>query len=374
MFREVTEMKSMLKVLVMALATVVVVTAVAPVAEAQCSPRVFASIGGGGTTPKMQINPAGASASLATAQGRIWQCADSTLSNNFDVASGAAKTMKAGNCGQSGPGDICCATRDLAQTGGGWWQVTATTLRGVNGFMGGAGCGFNGACVQGDMCIALEDYDSAGPPGVGGTAYLIGWRQIETPGGSRYWDLANFCGPAGSGTTCQVPFVEFPVPKVLSSSKDGGGNRDLTMDSSIDPDASVYIGVNGQGPANTLIASYDLMVHYGPGDPGRDRNATCGGPACWALAATIPYSNSATLGAAVDIACPNPSVDAWIAFGLTYHGGGGAKDVPSTRVGRAIQIECDPNIADPPKPRPTIRIDERPTSGGKTPERSRGGR
>jgi len=115
------------------------------------------------------------------------------------------------------------------------------------------------------------------------------------------------------------------------------------------------------------------MVHRGVSDPGRDRNAICGGPPCWSLLATIPYGDTATLGVGVEAPCPSLSTGAYIAFGLTFHGGGGAKDVPSQRVGRAIQIECAPNIADPPRSRPAIRMDGRRASE-RTPVRSRGGR
>ncbi len=368
-------MKSMLKVLGVGVAAAVVLAVTAPVAEAQCGTgvRLFQSIGGGSTTPKLFLNPAatgpGASGVLTTAVGRMWQCNDSASGNNFDSASGAAKTMAAAGCNI--PSQVCCATRDTLQGGGGWWQIAQTTLRGVNGAISGPGCNLS-TCPSGDECFVVEDYDVNGPPGTNGSAYMAGWRVPETPGNSRYWDLGVFCGAQGSGTQCTAPFEEFPVPKVLSSSK-SGTNRALTMDADSDPSGNVYIGVDGQGPGSSLIKSYDLMVHHGAGDPGRDRNATCGGPPCWSLITSIAYADTATLGAGVSVPCPNPSPNAFIAFGLTFHGGGGAKDVPSQRVGRAIQIECNPNIADPPKPRPTIRMDGR-QEPSRTPERSRGGR
>jgi hypothetical protein len=309
----------------------------------------------------MRIDPAatgpGASGSLATAVGRLWQCDDSTKGNNFNADPG--KTMAAPGCNI--PTEVCCATQDPLMGGGGWWQTTQTVNRAVNGAISGPGCNLS-SCPLGDECFAVEDYDVNGPPGVGGTAYLIGWRVPETPGNTRYWDLALFCGAQGSGADCTVPLEEFPVPKVLSSGK-SGTDRALTMDSDADPAGNVYIGIDGQGPGSGLIVSYDLMVHHGAGDPGRDRNdVSCGGP-CWSLLASIPYNDTATLGAGIPVPCPNPAEDAWISFGVTFE-----PDVPSQRVGRAIQIECDPNLVDPPKPRPSIRIDER--QNDRTPSRS----
>jgi hypothetical protein len=274
-------------------------------------------------------------------------------------------------------GTLGCATQGDGQAGGGWWQVAQTTLRGIDGLISGTGCRAS-TCPLGDMCLVVEDWETAGPPGVGDGAYFIGFRTNETPGNFRYWDLAKQCGPQDTTAQCEVPFEQFPIPFITSATK-VGTDRAVTYDSNADPSINVYVHTPNAGPASGLIQSYDLMIHNGPGDPGRNRNAACPGEPngkCWNPLQSLPYADAALSGIGLNIPCDNEVDDAFVAFGITFVGGPPGGPVPSQLVGQAIQVECDPNIADPKvKPRPSIRTDERPGAGsGRTPDRSRGGR
>ncbi len=354
-------MKSMMKVLV-GLAAVAVILAVAtPAAQAQCGAgaRLFQTIGGGAATIKMGIDPAvvapGSSAVLGTEFGRFWQCNDSASGNNF-ILGDAEKKM-------APPGSGRCASRDAAAPGGGWWQIFQTTQRGVNGSISTAACQAS-TCPAGDMCFVVESFDTGGPPAVGGTAYMIGWRVSETPADLRYYEMTRFCG----GASCTVPYQEFPRAMITSATKGAGGVRAIVMNAQ-DPSVNVYVHTPNGGPAAALIQSYDLMIHTGTSDPGRNRNATgCAPPnaggRCWNTLASIPYANAALNNQPINVPCDNISDDSLIAFGMTYAGGSPGGPVPSQMVGFAVQIECDPNLADPPKPKPSIRV----------PTRSRGGR
>ena len=78
-------MKSMMKLFVGVVSVAVVLAVAAPLAEAQCAAgaRAFATVGGGGGTIKLRINPAGTSGNQNTAIGRFWQASDSASGNNF---------------------------------------------------------------------------------------------------------------------------------------------------------------------------------------------------------------------------------------------------------------------------------------------------
>jgi hypothetical protein len=134
----------------------------------------------------------------------------------------------------------------------------------------------------------------------------------------------------------------------------------------------------GPLPSTSVIASYDLLVHTGDTDPGRLRYQTgCAAPnpggRCWTLIDQIPFTGSSPQGVTAIVPCESVTKDSFIALGISFQGGAGP-NVPSSLVGRAVQIECDPNLAEPPKPRPNIRTDERAAPASRTPSRSRGGR
>lgn len=327
-----------------------------PSAFAQCGAgvRSFATIGGGSSTSKVRVLPGtsrgGATGTLGSEIGRFWQSGDSTMGHNFIPGDTDAKMNPVG-----------CPTVGNGQAGGGWWQISQTTKRGIQGAIGGVGC-LASTCPVGDLTVVVEDYGAAGAPGVNGTAHFIAFRVDETPADVRYWDLAKVAPPE-----TDLLFIEFPVPTITSSFKQGT-DRVVTVNY-----ANISFHAHGQtvaGPMSStqLISSYDLMVHTGDSDPGRLRSAaTCTAPnpggRCWTLIHQLPFTGVGPSGVQAVVPCESVTKDSFIALGVSFKGGSGP-NVPSALVGRAVEIECDPNLADPPKPKPSLRV----------PTRSRGGR
>ena len=296
-----------------------------PGAEAQCTTgaRNFATIGGDDLV-KMRADPSGAYSVSGLEFGRFWQCDDSDSGNNFTPGDPQKRMAPAGSGG--------CASADPTQAGGGWWQVAATTLRGVDGLISGTGC-FASSCPTGDLCTIVEDWGFDGPPGVNDSAYFIGWRTDETPPGFRRWDHAKFCG----SQTCSVPMGEFPFPLIISDLPIGT----FTVRSNRDPGQDVYVRTPAAGPASELIQGYDVLVHIGTADPGRDRNALCDGSPCWSLVQQIPYADAALPASQINVTCdPPPPLQTYVALALSFVGGGAGGSVPSQLVSRAIPIEC----------------------------------
>jgi len=336
-------MKPMMKVLLGVVAGALVLAVAAPPAEAQCGAgaRAFASIGGAGTENKFRLDPGQSNGVLGQEFGRFWQCSNSLEGNNFTPGD-PAKRMGTG-----------CPTQGVTQAGGGWWQVAQTTQRGVSGFIAATGC-LASTCPNDDLCLVVEDWALGGPPGVGAGAYFVGFRTLITPATARWWDYSRQCGAVGTGAQCEAPMQRFPVPKITSATK-AGLDRQLVTDSDTDPAINVYVHTPNVGPASAVIQSYDLMMHVGTGDPGRDRNS-----GAWSLLAQIPYNNAAASNQPVMVPCAGLE-DAYLAFGLTFVGGSPGGPVPSQLVGAAIQVECGGDIADPqPKPKKGVRLDERP--------------
>jgi len=294
----------------------------APAVEAQCltGARNFATIGGQDLVG-MGVEVPETHGVIGLEYGRFWQCNDSIEGNNFIPDDPQKKMTPAGTGG--------CASTDPVQAGGGWWQLSGTTMRGVNGLISGTGC-LASSCPGGaDLCTIVEDWGAKGVPGVNDTAYFIGWRTDETPPDYRWWDHAKSCG----SESCDVPMQQFPVPWITSDFPEGL----FTVRSDRDAGANVYVQNPAAGAASELIESYDIMVHFGDTDPGRDRNALCDGNPCWSVLEQVPYANAAMAPTQINIPCQDGG---FVAFGLTFVGEGLGGPVPSQLVGRAIPIEC----------------------------------
>jgi hypothetical protein len=334
-------MKSILKVLAGAAAIAVLAVAMAPVANAQCAPaQNFASIGlfkpSTGGFKQVVVNTSGVQ-NAGKEIGRFWAAGNSGNANNF-----------AGTC----PSTNVAATLDS------WWDLCtnsvnqcaggATTFRGINGNFTGGTCTLttcpNPGAGGDQMIFLVEEWGPAGPPGIGQDAYWVAFRVDGTPAAARLWDIARVTG--NPPVNAVLPFNAFPVPQVTGSSRNLTGGVDTTND-------FVDLGLNmhsivGVTDAATVV-SYDLCTFHGPGDPGRLRSAG------WVCSASVPYTGAAKTGAAFKVPCAEITQDTWYAVGVTFNGGSGAP-VKSELVGRAIQVECDPTIAEPePLKRPGLR-------------------
>jgi hypothetical protein len=268
--------------------------------EGQCptGTRAFASVGGGTSTDKLRIDPGGAE-NLGNETGRFWQSSDSSLGNNFDGG---------------------CPSQGESQVGGGWWQVSRTTMRGIEGWISGSGC-IASSCPAGDLTVLVEEQNA-----VGDDAYFIAFRIDETPAELRRWDLSRtHAGPFPAVVTME----RFPVPIVLGALNLGGGEFLLKLEF---PDVAPNVH-----SASSVVKSYDLYRFTGDQAPGRDAGS-------WTPIGQWPYLNGPTIADAV-VSCG--AQDVYLALGNTFHGGAGP-DVVSTLVGSSILIDCNPWF--PPNP------------------------
>lgn len=333
-------MKSIIRATLAVAAVLAMVAVTMPVAEAQCSTGVrgFASIGGGMAAPKARFDPAGF-ANAGQEIGRFWETGDSANGNNWTVDPNRLP--------------LSCPSQTGGPVSGPWWAVTQTTLRGIEGAISASNCTAS-TCPGADMTYLIEDWGVGGPPGIGSNAGFVAIMTNRDPAGlvgGREWDLAKPVGPDGS----VAPMVEHPQVQITSSAKD---TNDVVINFDYaDAGASVYVD-NGSTTADTAaVAGVDLLVHYGPTDPGRARYATCGvqactnlgtaGDCCWASVSTAPYVGGAIAGNSFTVDCGDRSTNAWVAAGVLFDGGGLDKDVASALVGRATQLQCDPTLAEP---------------------------
>lgn len=334
-------MKSISKILVGVASVAALALMAAPAAHAQCGqPQPFASIGAAKAAQiQVSINTAGTD-NTGKEIGRFWVSNDSTRGNNFggSCPSTNADPLQSwwDSCGLAGSG--CTAT---------------PTFRGINASITGGSCLANTCpAIDGSdqMTFLVEEWGAGGPPGIGGTAYWIGFRvDVTATNANRFWNLARVTGNPPVNST--LNFLEFPTPQVTGSTRNLTGGVDTTNN-------FVDIGLNlhsASGAANTPIAdgatliSYDLCTFHGAADPGRLRSAG------WSCGSHVPYANGAVSGAPFKVPCSDILADTWVAVGVTFDGGAGP-DVASALVGRAIRVECDPTIAEPePLPRPGLR-------------------
>ena len=348
--------------LVKVLAIVAVVGAVAlasaPEVWAQCGtgPRFFASIGGGGAAPKSRVD-ANAADDAGNEVGRMWASSDSDLGNNWgytDPTSGLLVLSP-----QDDPRDPegrCPSDNSNGDGSFAWWTVSQATYRGFDGAVAVAACETS-TCPGADQTFLIEDESADGT-----TAYYVAARTNYDPGGTvggRNWDLNK---PIGNGSDNLVPIREFPWVETTASAKNGT-DTDLTLNigrpngggAAIDMGDGTYPNPGLQD--TDIIVSIVLYEHTGPSDPGRERRADCGGgdSSCWGTpTATIPYNNAAISGVVHTVDCGDTSEDVWVAAGFVFEGG--ANDVSSLKVGKALLVQCDPQIADPDTPiRPGAR-------------------
>lgn len=323
-------MKS-LKIFVGVAAVAVLAVALAPVAEAQCpSARIFASVGGMMET-NLRVQPTAPVDTNGNEVGRFWDSGGSNLSNNFG-----------GSC----PSSI-------------WWGYNAAGNGQIDGALTEGACAQSG-CPGSEMTLVVENYDAGGPPGVGGDAFFVAFRVDETPGAFRWYDFGRSDGRVGG----LVPWLPFPDVQVTSSSR--LPNDDVEISATLVDVAGNTHGAIGatdmQPAASAMVNEYQLLRATGMTDPGRSRTL-------WTPIATFPYNDSGATVGPLTIPCDDTVNDTWLAVGIGFNGGS-AGNVDSELVGRAIQVECNPTLADPngiqtlqPKRPSTIQKDS--SSGGR---------
>lgn len=300
-----------LKILVVVTA-LVAAAGLATEAWAACSPGLlFQSVGAPVPAFNTKISVVGANAA-GNEIGRIWDSLDAANSNS----------------GLTGPnyGSTCPV--------GDWWQAAGVNKK-INGVQGAGTCGPAG-CPSNDMTLVVEDYAEAGPPGIGDTAFYIGFRVEKTPALARKWDYGNVDGITENAT---VPMLEFPELVITGSGRTG---TTVTVNYNNMPQSgnlhSWEASTSSVYPDNAIITEWQLLQATGS-DPGRRRDAG------WTQINETDYTPGITPDSWT-VQCTNTVDDEYLAVGIGFNGGA-AGIVDSALVGRAISIECNPNLADP---------------------------
>jgi hypothetical protein len=237
-----------------------------------------------------------------------------------------------------------------------WWRLDGAgdsqppDARTIRFFIASPGCTLIECPPAGaSITVLVEDQTADGRD-----AGFITYTADETPGPIRWWDLAR-TDPTSQPSN-DVTHGMWAFPRVEVKASWGPPPYMEIMNDYRDPAPSVWVvGASGPLPPSTVVDSYDILFYFGPSDPGRER-------ALWTQMKSIPYANAGITNDIVPVFCGGVIDDMFVAVGLTFDG------VPSYYVGKSVQIECGPNLADPEKP--TIR--PRDQLGRKPPRRSPG--
>jgi hypothetical protein len=312
-----------LKILMVVTALVVIVGLTTD-AWAQCpSGRVFRSAGKPGVNVRVDVSLTDPGDNEI---GRLW---DSDNANNS-------------NGGLTGPnfGNLCPISE--------WWVPNAAGLYNIDGGLTVGGCAQVG-CPSNAMTIVVEDYGLQGPPGVNDTAFYIGWKVDETPADSRWYDYSKVDGITA---VTVLNMLEFPRPVITSTNRDGATivvNYNLA-----DQAANNHTWNNSAGapfPIGDIVSEWQLVKATGDADPGRLRSNG------WVTIQSSPYVPGGD-STAFNVPCADTATDEYIAVGIGFNGGASGT-IDSALVGPAIQLECDPNLAQPDEPQ---NIQRKPTA------------
>jgi hypothetical protein len=323
-----------LKILVVLTAIVVIAGLTADVWAANCIPgRQFRSLGKPTTdTNNVRIGVDGSGADNTTHMiGRIW---DSDDANNANTG------LTDLNGDGTGFGTFCPVLN--------FYQVAGTADRKIDEFMGSTTCIGNG-CPALNMTVLVEDYAAGGPPGVGQTAYYTAWMVKETPGAvsGRWYDFGLVDGVSGVTT---IPLLAFPDVAITGSSR-AGANVSINYNN-LDQTNMVHTwNINQVYPTNAVIKEWQLVKATGSADPGRLRSLG------WVTIQSTPYVPGGAPASFV-VPCSSTVTDEFVAIGIGFNGGT-AGTIDSALVGRAIPLECDPNIAQPDLP---VNVDRKPSA------------
>ena len=332
-------MKAM-KILVV-ITALVVVAGLTTDAWAQCSSARILQSNGQPLTNNIKFSDAGTFSDTDGPAGnarigRFWDSDDRNNSNN----------------GLVGPnfGSLCPPAL--------WW-ITAGVNWQVKGALTEGACAQVG-CPSANLTIVLEDYATAGPPGVGDTAFYMGMKVRETPVSARWYDYGLL---DGATAVTILPMTQFPDVVITSSSRSPGAvNISYT---NLDQSNNVHTWDAAAGavyPTADVVREWQLVKATGTTDPGRLR-----APA-WTTINTTTY----VPGNQPDswtVPCTDIVQDEWVAIGIGFEGGTGVVD--SALVGKAVALECNPNLAKPDNG--TLEAKD-PENIGTTPRRTGGRR
>ncbi len=274
-------------------------------AEAGCAPNLnaFTTFSGFFGTTYITF-PAGADVVTTSPNvvGRFWQ-------------TGAKATTSS-----DGGGSNCLDTAWLQQDSGG------PNTFGIFGYMGGSN-GIGGycepqGCATGNAHFVVETTST-----VGDKAYIAVYRSTElSPDTTHNWDLSE------DGV---MTAAEIPRPQVTTSSRVlTNVIVDLTL---VQINSAFHGALDGHSPSGSITA-YRLMEASSNTDPGRN-------PVAWTVKSTHAYTGSNVAVTGVTVDCSAVTTDKWLATQLELDN----NQTASTYVSAGVQIECDPNLADPGK-------------------------
>jgi hypothetical protein len=308
------------------IAALVVVGGMVADSWAQCSPgRVFRSSGPQGNN--IQIDVAG-SENDGHQIGYHW---DSDNANNSN--SGFAPNY-----------GFRCPVAD-------WWVLkTAPTFMRINGVQGAGTCiGAQMGCPANKLSIVVEDYQAGfPPPGVGGTAYYAAFMVNETPASGRWYDYGAMDGLPDESN---IPMLPYPDAVITGSSRSGATIS--VSYQNLDQTNMVHTTnwPGGVFPTSAVISEWQLVKATGTADPGRARANG------WVTIQTTPYVPGGAPNAFV-VPCSSTATDEYLAIAIGFNGGAYGV-IDSALVGRAIPLECDPNLAQPDTP---VNLDRKPSA------------
>jgi hypothetical protein len=289
-------------------------------ARAQCpNGRVFRSAGKPGVDVYIDVTGTDEERNEI---GRFWDTADASLSHN----------------GLVGPdfGNLCPVDE--------WWTPKRNGDYWIDGGLTVGACAQTG-CPGEFMTLVVEDY-GAGGPGFASTAYYIGFLVDEVPAESRWYDYARVDGITSPTTLSMREF-----PRLIVTGTDRWQTTILINYELRDEAPSNHTWDNGAQsmlPTSAIVAEWQVVRFTGFGDPGRLRSNG------WVTVRTIPYQEGGAFDVLTSVACQDVIMDEYLAVGIGFNGGA-AGVIDSALVGEAVQLECDPNLAEPDLPQDVPR-------------------
>jgi len=308
-------------------AAVVVIAGLTADAWAQCpAPELFRSAGKFGNN--VTVDTTG-SDNNGNQIGRFWDSDNANNSNN----------------GLAGPdfGSLCPPIN--ADGVSSWWQDTTPPLKKIDGFLTANLCLQTG-CPAVKMTVVVEDYAAGGPPGVNADAYYVGWMVDKGTGGRTY----DYGAVDGLTSATSLGMLTFPHVQITGSSRNAAS---ITVNyDNVDQTNNNHTWNFAAGavfPTSDVVAEWQLVKATGTADPGRLRSNG------WVTIQTAPYVPGGA-PATFDVPCSSEVTDEYIAIGIGFNGGEFGV-IDSALVGKATQLECDPNLAEPDGPQEIDRKD-----------------